>query len=322
VACRHGAGHRLFCVSAAGSAGCAAVRIVPGGAVFSRCQALVPRRADMSRRAAIALRRGAVARAVHHGFSGTPLFPDVMVWHARIETASPLVSCRRAVAIRRRHACVRGNGCGGAGHSRVRSLVWAAVARRRVYDFCLRGNGDGVSQFPDGVAGIDRARNDEFAGSLQVHRRVLDGAMESCRVGIFSQDMLRTAGAAWAGAGVVCGVHRQRHLAFVAGVCGAGALGNVRGVGRVLFCAAVAHPAGAPDESAALASGGGARVDVVGAGRDVSADRGTNAANHRAHPGSGRPGAVDGGDGRARGGGNGFSSGGFVDGLFPDHPGL
>jgi len=143
--------------------------------------------------------------------------------------------------------------------------------------------------------------------------------MESCRVGIYSQGMLRTVGAAGAGAGVVCGVHRQRHLAFVAGVCGAGALGNVRRVGRVLFCAAVAHPAGAPDESAALVSGRGARVDVVGAGRDVSADRGTHAANHRAHPGSGRPGAVDGGDGRARGGGNGFSFGGFVDGLFPVH---
>jgi len=61
-------------------------------------------------------------------------------------------------------------------------------------------------------------------------------------------------------------------------------------------------------------------VDVVGAGRDVSADRGTNAANHRAHSGSGQPGAVDGGDGRARGGGNGFPCGGFVDGLFPVHP--
>jgi len=243
VGCRHGAGHRLFCVSAAGAAGCAAVRIVPGGAVFSRCRALVPRRADMSRPAAVARGRNAVARAGHHGFPAAPLFPDVMVWHARIETASPLVSCRRAVAIRRRHACVCGNGCGSAGHSRVRSLVWATVARRWVDAFCLRGNGDGVSQLPDGVAGIDRARNVEFAGSLQVHWRVLDGAMESRRVGIFSQGMLRTVGAAWAGAGVVCGVHRQRHLAFVAGICGAGALGNVRRVGRVLFCAAVAHPA-------------------------------------------------------------------------------
>lgn len=57
----------------------------------------------------------------------------------------------------------------------------------------------------------------------------------------------------------------------------------------------------------------------LAAGRDVSADRGTHAANHLAHPGSGRPGAVDGGDGRARGGGNGFPFGNFVDGLFPGH---
>jgi len=35
---------------------------------FSRCQALVPRLADMSRRAAFARGRCAVARAVHHGF--------------------------------------------------------------------------------------------------------------------------------------------------------------------------------------------------------------------------------------------------------------
>ena len=63
----------------------------------------------------------------------------------------------------------------------------------------------------------------------------------------------------------------------------------------------------------------GARVDMVGPGRDVPADRGTHAANLRAQSGSGRPGAVDCGDGRARGGYNGFPRGGFVDGLFPVH---
>ena len=320
MACRHGAGHRLFCVSAAGAAGCAAVRIVSGGAVFSRFRALVPRRADISRPAAIAHGRDAVARAIHHGFAAAPLFPDVMVWHARIETVSPLVPCRRAVAIRRRHACVCGNGCGGAGHSRVRSLVRATVARRRIHAFCLRGSGHGVSPFPDGVAGIDRARNVEFAGSLHVHRRVLDGAMESRRVGIFCKacyEPLARHGRVRAlfAAFIVSGIWHWL-LAYV--LLGRWGISVVWGAFFFVQPLLILLERRMKVRRWRPAAARGWTLSALAVTCPLIVEPTLQIISRIL--GTCRPGAVDGGDGRARGGCNGFSSGGFVDGLFSVHP--
>jgi len=164
VDCRHGAGHRLFCVSAAGA-----------GRVCC-C-------ADCSWRLPCFLDAGPLFRGLLIFLALLPLLvavvpllaPSITDFRARLyflmswfgtrelkrrprsfHAAALLQSVAGTLAFAALVAAVQAIPASGL-------LVWAAVARRRVDAFCLRGNGDGVSQLPDVVAGIDRARSVEFA---------------------------------------------------------------------------------------------------------------------------------------------------------------